>query len=278
MDLIQIVILSLIQGLTEFLPISSSAHLILPSKLLGWEDQGVAFDVACHVGTLLAVILFYFDRLKKITADWFKSLKSRQQTADSRLGWFIIISTIPVCLAGLLLNHLIEEVFRDKAEIVIAITTVSFGILLWIADVYCRKKQNAVTVATMPLVIAVAIGLSQILAFVPGTSRSGISITVALFLGLTRKDAADYSFLLSIPLIMAAGCYSGLKVAMSETTGAADPLSMLLGIVLSFISAYIVIKLFIRYISRIGMTPFVIYRLLLGGILFYVVLTAAGGA
>ncbi len=270
MDLIQIVILSLIQGLTEFLPISSSAHLILPSKLLGWEDQGVAFDVACHVGTLLAVILFYFDRLKKITADWFKSLKSRQQTADSRLGWFIIISTIPVCLAGLLLNHLIEEVFRDKA--------VSFGILLWIADVYCRKKQNAVTVATMPLVIAVAIGLSQILAFVPGTSRSGISITVALFLGLTRKDAADYSFLLSIPLIMAAGCYSGLKVAMSETTGAADPLSMLLGIVLSFISAYIVIKLFIRYISRIGMTPFVIYRLLLGGILFYVVLTAAGGA
>lgn len=275
MDLFQIIVLSLIQGLTEFLPVSSSAHLILPSKLLGWEDQGVAFDVACHVGTLLAVIIFYFDRIRKVCAAWLISLRTRVQTADSRLGWYIIFSTVPVCIAGLLLHHVIEDVFREHAELVIAVTTIVFGILLWFADFYCRRKNNSLTIDTMPLIVALIVGLSQILAFVPGTSRSGISITFALFLGLARKDAADYSFLLSIPLIMAAGCYSGLKVATSHVAGAADPVSMMLGIVLSFVSAYLVINLFIRYISRIGMTPFVIYRLILGGVLLYVVLSAA---
>ncbi len=262
MTLIQIIVLSLIQGLTEFLPISSSAHLILPSKLLGWDDQGLAFDVACHVGTLLAVVLYYRQRLTQATVDFFVSLKTHEQTENSRLCWYIIFSTIPVCLFGMLLDDFIEDYVRDFAVLVIAGTTIIFGLLLWFSDIYANKQNKNLTIATMGLKIALIVGISQTLALIPGTSRSGITMTVALFLGLSRKDAADYSFLLSIPLILAAGSYSTLKVITKSVP--IDYVAMILGILLSFISAYIVIKLFLRFITNIGLWPFVVYRLILG--------------
>lgn len=335
MEIWQVVVLSLIQGLTEFLPVSSSAHLILPSKLLGWADQGLAFDVCCHAGTLMAVVIYYRERLVRICREFFRGLGLmgsgtessvpalspektsalpsgelpgdggagagagagdpavssvsgaepvsggffrrfwQRQSPDARMGWFVLLSTVPVCLAGLLLHHVIEDFFRDHAELVIALTTILFGLLLWVADRHCQKRGGQFSAASMTLMAALIIGLSQILAFIPGTSRSGITITTALFLGMARKDAADYSFLLSIPLIAAAGSYSALKVILSDTTGAADPLSILLGTFLSFVSAYVVIKLFIRYIARTGMAPFVIYRLLLGTGLLILVFSGA---
>lgn len=277
MDLLQVIVLSLIQGLTEFLPVSSSAHLILPSRLLGWEDQGVAFDVACHVGTLAAVVLFYRKRLAAMIRDWFVSLKTRQQSSDSRLAWHIVLVTVPVCLAGLVLHGAIEDIFREHAELTIAIATIVFGLLLWVADRFGRACDPGRRIAlnSMPLWIALAVGLSQIMAFVPGTSRSGITITVALFLGLSRRDAADYSFLLSIPIIAAAGSYELMKIIAGKAAGAASFGDAAVGIVLSFVSAYVVIRLFIRFISNMGMTPFVIYRILLGCALLAIVFSQA---
>ncbi len=284
MDILQVVVLSLIQGLTEFLPISSSAHLILPSRLLGWQDQGLAFDVACHVGTLLAVIFFYRQRLWRMVICWCREFslnplqkwQNQEYSSEARMMWFVILSTIPVCLAGLLLNSVIEEIFRNYAELTIAVTTIVFGLLLWFSDWFGGKHHNAMQCNQMTLTIALLIGLAQILAFIPGTSRSGITITVALLLGLKRTDAADYSFLLSIPLIMAAGSYSALKVLLNQSLGAADAGSMVLGIVLSGISAFVVIKLFIKFIGQIGMLPFVIYRLILGAVLLAIVFGGAG--
>lgn len=277
MSLLQIIVLSLIQGLTEFLPISSSAHLLLPSKLLGWPDQGLVFDVACHVGTLFAVLFFYRNELYLIIRDFLVSLKTRKQTEKSKMGWYIILATIPVCLCGFVLNDYIEDVIRTHAIAVIAGTTIIFGLLLWFSDIYAeRKNKNKnknITTATMGFKLALIIGLSQIIAFIPGTSRSGITITFALFLGLTRKDAANYSFLLSIPLILAAGSYSGLKIITSHVP--IDYGALILAIILSFISAYVVIKLFIKFISNIGMLPFVIYRLILGFTLIWLAIHCA---
>lgn len=265
MTLLQIIVLSLIQGLTEFLPVSSSAHLILPSKLLSWPDQGLAFDVACHVGTLLAVVIYYRKRLVTAAGDFLSAFKTKRQTENSMLCWYIILSTIPVCLAGLFLDKYIESVIRDRAVEVIAGTTVIFGLLLWGADWYASRRSRVLTLANMGLKIALAVGLSQILALIPGTSRSGVTMTCALFLGLSRRDAADYSFLLSIPIILAAGSYSGLKIIRTDVP--VDYTALVLGIVLSFISAYLVIKLFLRFISSLGLWPFVIYRILLGLVL-----------
>ncbi|MEY8241475.1 MAG: undecaprenyl-diphosphate phosphatase, partial [Cycloclasticus sp.] len=200
MDFVQIIALGLLQGLTEFLPVSSSAHLILLPLLLGWEDQGLAFDVAVHVGTLLAVVTYFRHDLSRLIVGWLASLLRRQHTQDSRLAWLIIIGTIPVGLVGLLLGDWIELYLRSP--LVIALATIIFGLLLWWADakgVQLRDQQQ------LTAKDALIIGLYQVLALVPGTSRSGITMTGALLLGLTRDAAARFSFLLSVPLIFLAG-------------------------------------------------------------------------
>lgn len=262
-----IVVLAVIQGLTEFLPVSSSAHLVLPSKVLGWPDQGLGFDIACHIGTLLAVMAFYRAELLRICSDVAaNALLRKEQTPLSRLGWYIFWATIPVGLIGAALGGWIEDSVRQYAVLVIALNTIVFGIFLWIADVYGTKHaKDAVSLENMGFRRAFLIGLSQAFALLPGASRSGTSISAALFLGLDRKDAAKYSFLLSIPLIMAAGLYSTLK--MIKSGEAADWSSMGLGIVLSFVCAYAVIAFFMKFISKIGMMPFVWYRFVLGGAL-----------
>lgn len=276
MPITHIVVLALLQGLTEFLPVSSSAHLIFPSQLLGWEDQGLAFDVAVHLGTLLAVIIYYMSDLVQIGTHTIESAIKRKQTPLSRIGWFIIIATIPAAVAGLLLEQYIATVARSIH--VIAYTTIGFGILLGIAS-YINRKINWSTIVNiqgrrsdslrgMTIHQAIIIGFAQALALIPGTSRSGITLTAGLLLGMRPEAAARFSFLLSIPIILASALLEGIKLFNNETIGA-NPIEMLIGGVISFVTSIIVISLFMRYISKSGMAVFVVYRVLLGVALLY---------
>lgn len=260
MDLIQIVVLAVVQGITEFLPVSSSAHLILVPVLSDWEDQGLAFDVAVHVGTLTAVIVYFWQDISRMLTAWTRSLITRNLTPDAKLAWAIGLGTIPVGLTGLLFKDLIEANLRSP--LVIAAATVIFGILLWAADRYGERLRNIYDVKWLDVLL---IGISQAFALIPGTSRSGATMTMALFLGFSRDAAARFSFLLSIPVILLAG---GLLTL--DLLGSTDPIdwrALSLGIILSGISAWLCIHYFLKFLSKIGMLPFVIYRFVLGAFL-----------
>lgn len=263
MDIFQAIALSLLQGLTEFLPISSSAHLILLPVLLGWEDQGLAFDVAVHVGTLMAVIAFYRKDLVRIIMAWSRSIAGKGITDDAKLAWYVLLGTIPVGLAGVCLPEVIETVLRSP--LVIAASTIVFALLLWFAEKQSKEVRSKVTLKD-----AVIIGLFQSIALIPGTSRSGITITAGLLVGLKRKQAARFSFLLSIPVITLAGLVKGLNLYK-----AVDPVMwdlIFIGVSLSAIVAYVAIGWFLRLLEKVGMMPFVLYRLVLGIFLFAVFL------
>lgn len=261
MDIFQAIILALVQGLTEFLPISSSAHLILVPLLTGWQDQGLAFDVAVHFGTLAAVVAYFRVELAGMARSWFSSLASRNPDDEARLAWAVLLGTIPLGLCGLLFHDVIETYLRSP--LVIATTTIIFGLLLWYADkvgpqTRCEYRLDAGRIAI--------IALSQVLALVPGTSRSGITITAGLLVGLDRKAAARFSFLLSVPAISMAALYETKNLL--EATVPVDWVPILTGVFLSAISAYACIHYFLKLLDRIGMLPFVIYRLVLGVGLF----------
>lgn len=262
MDIIvQAVILAIIQGLTEFLPVSSSAHLILPSQILGWPDQGLAFDVAVHLGTLMAVITYFNHDIRRILVGMVDSIQAKQINQDMRLGLAVVVGTIPAVIFGGLFADFISENLRTS--FVIACSTVIFGLLLWMGDATGKQKFGEEKIT---LSVGLMIGVAQALALIPGTSRSGITMTAALFMGFNRVAAARFSMLLSIPIIVAAGLLETLKLAES---GMEVPWNlMVLGILASAISAFLCIHLFLNLVSRIGMLPFVIYRLLLGGFLF----------
>ncbi len=262
MDALQLFILALIQGLTEFLPISSSAHLVLPSQILGWPDQGLAFDVAVHVGTLSAVLFYFRNDLFQIGRDWTLNTIGRgPRTLYSRQGWFLIWATVPAVIFGGLVSATgADEAMRSVA--VIAATTLIFGTLLGLAD---RSKNLTQPLEKLTLKQAMVMGLAQALAIIPGTSRSGVTMTAGLMMGLTREAAARFSFLMSIPIIVAASLLILIKlVTTSDPVNWAD---LAMGIMVSSISAYLCIHFFLAFINRIGMMPFVIYRLLLGVIL-----------
>ena len=249
--------LALIQGLTEFLPISSSAHLILPSAILGWEDQGLSFDVAVHVGTLAAVVIYFRKEVVTLFSALLGSLFKGDRSKEAKLAWMIVLATIPACVVGLFMKDFIELYLRSAW--VIATTTVVFALLLWWVD---KRGTFADDEYAADWKKSLFIGVSQALALIPGTSRSGAPITAALYLGFTREAAARFSFLMSIPIIALAGSYLGLKLVVS---GEPVHLGMLAtGIVTSFVSAYFCIHFFLKLISRMGMMPFVIYRLILG--------------
>ncbi len=260
MDPIQAAILAIIQGLTEFLPISSSAHLILPAQMFGWEDQGLAFDVVTHAGTLAAVMIYFRKDIANLLSHWLVSFTG-EQTESSRLAWYIILATIPAGLAGLLFNDIISTELRSTT--VIATTTLIFGLLLWYADARPSERKDLSAITWQ---LALMIGLAQMLALIPGTSRSGATITAALLLGFNRLAAARFSFLLSIPITAAAAGYETLTLVKNPQPIDWWPLT--LGAVLAFISAYACIHLFLKAIGRMGLMPFVIYRLGLAAVLF----------
>ncbi|MFQ5634241.1 MAG: undecaprenyl-diphosphate phosphatase [Gammaproteobacteria bacterium] len=264
MDLIEASLLALVQGLTEFLPISSSAHLILAPRLLGWADQGLAFDVAVHLGTLMAVLWFFHDEVWAIACAWFASLTGREHDRDdARLAWGILIASIPAFTAGFFFEAAIET--RLRAPLVIATATAVFGVLLWVADLHKKEISDEHQVG---IGVALLIGIAQAMALIPGTSRSGITITAGLALGLSRRAAARLSFLLAMPAIAGAALLRSAELALSPAP--VDWLPMLLGLGVAAGSSYVCIKVFLGAIERIGMLPFMIYRLLLAGYLFWV--------
>jgi len=265
MDCHHVYYLALLQGLTEFLPVSSAAHLILMPAVFGWRDQGLAFDVAVHIGTLAAVVVYYAGALRAMAGAWFRSISGQDTTADARLAWYVILGTIPAGIAGLAANEAIETELRSP--LVIAASTIVFALVLWLAQKVSAERR---TDADIDWKDALVVGLFQAVALIPGTSRSGIAITGGLFRGLDRKAAARFSFLLSIPVTALAGLLKASELFASDQAVSWWPL--FLGALLSGIVAYVTIDGFLRLLDRIGMLPFVIYRLVLGSVLLYVFL------
>ena len=261
MTLVQIIVLSLIQGLTEFLPVSSSAHLILGSKVFDWPDQGLVFDVATHLGTLLAVLVYFRKDLWNMVLPWLNADKGNE--ASRKLGLILIVASVPAIVAGGLLHSWVEASLRDTR--IIAFTTIGFGLLLWFAD---AKFARTKALQDMNMKSGLLIGLAQMLALVPGTSRSGITITMGRMLGFDANGAARFSFLLSIPIISAAGAYGILKMFLHDA-----PINWPqfgLAVVLSALAGWLCISAFLALLQRVGLVPFVIYRLALGLALLWI--------
>ncbi len=262
MEHLQLILLALLQGLTEFLPISSSAHLILPAQLLGWADQGLAFDIGVHVGSLAAVIGYFRRDLWRLTGALFGWFRGVRDAYTALLG-HLIVATLPIVVVGALAKDWVAAEARSVT--VIATTTGVFGLLLWYADRRARggNRRSELELGWRDALI---IGCFQVLAIIPGTSRSGITMTAGLLLNLSREATARFSFLLSVPTILAAGTLATADALDAGTRLAAGEL--ILGVLVSAVAAYACIAAFIALIERIGMTPFVIYRLLLSLVLF----------
>ena len=249
MDFVQILILSIIQGITEFLPISSQSHLILTSKLLGMSDQGLSFDIALHAGSLLAILIYYRKEVTKIMS-----------ISDEGIQYLklIIIGAIPLPIIGLLFVDIVSENLRTINTI--AFMTIVFALLLYFAE--RRNHENENSFATLSFFTIIFIGFMQTLAIMPGVSRSGIVITAALLLNYSREDSIKIAFLLSIPAIFMATVYQSMQL---YEVGNIEILNEhLLGMILSFIFSYITIHLFISTINKISFTPYIVYRIALG--------------
>jgi undecaprenyl-diphosphatase len=266
MPLSQAVVLAVVQGLTEFLPVSSTAHLVLFPWLLGWNDGGLAFDVALHVGTLFAVVIYFL-------RDWFElvlagfGIRSSAGMQDDelnwkrRLFWFLVVATIPAAITGMLFEKMIEERFRQPIPIAVALIVV--GLLMWWAESRTRLEKH---IPQVTLADATVVGVAQAFALFPGVSRSGITITAGLWQRMTRETAARFSFLLSTPVIAGAALKEVPHLIKAHRAGALDlPLStLLIAIAVSGIVGYVVIAFFLRYLQTRTLKVFVVYRILFG--------------
>ncbi len=263
MTWLQVVVLAIVQGLTEFLPISSSGHLVLVPSAAGWSDQGLAFDVAVHFGSLIAVCIFFRRDIVAMIRGGFEVLQLKTDTPESRIALAIGLGTIPAAVAGLTLAGWIEANLRSPSVIVFTLS--GYAVLMLLADRYGRRDRN---VADIGIRDAVVIGCAQALALVPGTSRSGITITAGRLLGIDRLDAARFSFLLSVPVILLATVYELGSLLLSDEVVAWSRLAV--AVVVSAIVAYASIDFFMRFVSRIGLLPFAVYRLVLAAVILYV--------
>jgi undecaprenyl-diphosphatase len=261
----QAIILAVVQGLTEFLPVSSSGHLVLAPRLLGWQDQGLAFDVAVHVGTLLGVLIYFRRDLGPLIAGGIRCIGGERNDPWSRLALNLVIATIPVGLVGLLLNDFIERELRSP--LIVAFQLAAFGIVLWLADRFAPQRRDERSLSPLQ---ALFIGCAQAISLVPGTSRSGITMSAGRALGLTREAAARFAFLLAIPGIGIAGVYEGYKLLSAPAPIA--PREMLIGIIAAAVVGYACIAFFLRFITRIGFLPFTLYRLALAALIVWVFL------
>ena len=260
MSWLETLVLALIQGITEFLPVSSSAHLLLPKLLFAWQDQGLALDVALHLGTLSAVVLYLRRDLFLLAHGLWRWLTGRGINAESRVVGWLVLATLPLLPAGLFLAPRMGS-FRVSG--VIATTTILFGILLWFADRRTAERQ----ISDLRWFEVVFIGLAQACALVPGTSRSGVTMTAALFLGLDRVAAARFSFLLAIPAIAASAVHQALELNLSAAP--VPWVRLAVGALTAAIVAVLVMHALLAWLRRAGMTPFVIYRITLGALLFF---------
>jgi undecaprenyl-diphosphatase len=264
------VVLGLVQGLTEFLPISSSAHLRIVGEAFGWKDPGAAFTAITQIGTEAAVLLYFRHDIWRIITAWLGSLAGRRKAdADARMGWLIIIGSIPIIVLGLLLKDHIETTFRDLR--IIAVALILFSLVLYWADRVGAKKRE---LGELTVGHGITFGLAQAMALIPGVSRSGGTITAGLFLGYSRAAAARYSFLLAIPAVLGSGFYEAYGALKGDAQGAPiDWAPTILATVIAFGVGLSVIAWLLRYLNRGSFTPFVVYRVLLGVLVLVLVQT-----
>lgn len=262
MSWLQIIVLAIVQGLTEFLPISSSGHLILVPNVVGWTDQGLVFDVAVHFGSLAAVSIFFRHDLAGLIRGGVSLLSGRADSMEAKMAAGIGLGTLPAAIAGLLFAGWIAENLRNP--MIVAATLAGYGLIMGLADRLGRKQRNITDITIRD---ALLIGLAQALALIPGTSRSGITITAGLALGLTRQDAARFSFVLSVPVILLATGYEFLVVMLSDQSVAWGQLAVAAAI--SAVVAYLSIEVFMRFVTKMGLVPFAVYRVLLAGVIIY---------
>ncbi|MBF0107877.1 MAG: undecaprenyl-diphosphate phosphatase [Magnetococcales bacterium] len=266
MDWFHALVLGIVQGVTEFLPISSSGHLILLPRLLAWPDQGLSFDVAVNTGSLVALVGYFHKEVYRLVTSFFATLRRGGWHAhpEGRLAWWLGIGTIPVGLAGLTFKDQVETAARNP--LIIATTSILFGLLLWYAD---QRGKQARTLESIGIGDALLVGCAQALALIPGTSRSGITMTAGLMMNLNRESAARFSFLLAIPVSVLAG---GLELIewVRQSHSLAEWLPMAIGFFTSGISAFLVIHWLLYWIRSRSMTIFVVYRVILGLALFII--------
>lgn len=267
MSLLQAIVLGIVQGLTEFLPISSTAHLRIVPALAGWKDPGTAFTAVIQLGTMLAIVVYFWRELLHVTVAWFKGLvdKSVRSTLEYKMGWYLILATIPVGVFGLIFSHQIKTGARNLW--VIAVTLIALAVVLFAAEKVGRRERQE---EELNIKDAVAVGTAQALALVPGASRSGTTITAGLFRGLTREAAARFSFLLSVPAVVLSGAYELKDVGKGDGPGAG-----LTGVALVF--AFVVglasIAWLMKWLANHSTFIFIYYRIAMGVLLIVLLST-----
>ena len=272
MDLFQAIVLGIVQGLTEFLPISSSGHLRIVPAFAGWDDPGAAFTAVIQLGTMAAVVLYFREDLMRIARAWTASLRdpSRRSELDARLGWYLIVGTVPIVIFGVAFSNQIENGARDLY--LIGTTLILLGIVLLIAEKVSRRDRDLPTITRRD---AIVVGFAQALALIPGVSRSGATITAGLFLGMDRVSAARFSFLLSIPAVVLSGVYELRDVVDGSAEGAAGLGPTAVATVFAFISGYLSIAFLLKFLTTHTTGIFVAYRVLLGAVVLVLAATGA---
>ena len=254
------IVLGIVQGLTEFLPVSSSAHVLLLSEIFGWGDPGAAFTAVMQIGTETAVLIYFRHDIARIISTWARSLVKPELRGqlDARMGWYVIVGTIPIAILGFTFADQIETVARNLW--LVSVVLIVFGVILGLADHYGEKRRG---VETLSMRSGLVFGLGQALALVHGVSRSGATITTGLFMGFTREAATRYAFLLAIPAVLASGFYEATKIG-DEADVQWGP--TILATLIAFVIGYAVIAWLIKYVSSNSYMPFVIYRIVLGSV------------
>jgi undecaprenyl-diphosphatase len=261
MNWFQSAVLGIVQGLTEYLPVSSTAHLRIVPAFFGWEDPGAAFTAVVQLGTMAAVVLYFWRDLLRIAGTWMASLTEPRlrRSLDARMGWYVIVATIPIAILGLIFHDQIEDEARGLS--LIGVTLIVFGLVLYGADRLGAKTRDVESVGVRD---AIAVGVAQALALVPGVSRSGATITAGLILGLKREAAARFSFLLSIPAIVLSGLYELAKIAGGGEAQDTSAGALALATLLAFVVGYASIAFLLRWLASHSMAIFVVYRVVLG--------------
>lgn len=262
MEILQSFILGIVQGITEFLPISSTAHLILVPWLLDWQDKGLPFNVALHFGSLFAIIFYFRREVADITTGFIKCVLSGkfEESGDGKLGFLLLVATVPAAVFAVLFEKYAAGMLRNP--LFVAMFLSGFGILLYIAEKTTKREKS---ISQLNIVDSLFFGVAQAFAIIPGVSRSGVTITGGLFRNYKRDEAAKFSFLLGIPLIIGAAAFELRNIRIESLMS----MYFLIGVFTSFVSAFLVIKYFLRYLKTNTFTPFVIYRILLSMVILY---------
>ena len=272
MSILEAIVLGIVQGLTEFLPISSTGHLRIVPAFLGWDDPGAAFTAVTQLGTMAAVLLYFREDLHRIARAWWRSVRepALRRQLDARLGWYIVLGTVPIGIFGVAFKDQIETGARDLY--VIGMALIALGLVLLLAERVGKRERTIEQIQTRD---GVAIGLAQALALIPGVSRSGATITAGLFMGLDRTAAARFSFLLSIPAVVLSGLLELGSIVSGEEGESTSLAALVVATLLAFVTGYASIALLLRYLERHSTVVFVVYRVALGSLVLVLVSSGA---